>query len=216
MSPEPSADLGDAESALADRAASRPVRRSENVYQGRKFGLAVDVVDLGDGGVVTREYLDHPGSVAVLALDEAERVLLLRQYRHPVRGELWELPAGLRDEPGEPAVLTAARELAEEADVTADRWWHLVDYLASPGCSNERVEVFLARGLRPVPEEDRHQRHAEELDMVAVWVPLDEAVAAVLGRRVSNPAAVAGLLAAHVARGAGWSGLEPVDPSGAR
>ena len=125
---------------------------------------------------MVREFLGHPGSVVVLALDDDERVLMLRQYRHPVRAELWELPAGLRDEPGEPAVRTAARELAEEADLVARRWWRLVDFLASPGCSDERVEVFLARDLSPVPAAERHERHAEELDMVPRWVPLDEVV----------------------------------------
>ena len=196
---------------IADEASDRPVERTEELYRGRKFGMTLDVVDLGAGGVVTREYLDHPGSVAVLALDGQDRVLMLRQYRHPVHAELWELPAGLRDEPGEPPVLPPARELGEEADIVAGQWWRLVDYLASPGCSNEHVEVFLARGLTAVPDDARHQRHAEELDMVVSWVPLDDAVQAVLDRRLRNPAAVAGLLAAHVARAAGWAGLEPVD-----
>lgn len=196
---------------LADVAAPRPVLGHETVWAGRKFAMRSEVVDLGAGGTVVREFMDHPGSVVVLALDDEDRVLMLRQYRHPVRSELWELPAGLRDEPGEPAVLTAARELAEEADVTAGRWWRLVDFLASPGCSDERVEVFLARDLAAVPAADRHERHAEELDMVLTWVPLDEVADAILARRVHNPAAVVGVLAAVAARASGWRGLEPVD-----
>jgi ADP-ribose pyrophosphatase len=184
--------------------------RSEVIYTGRKFGMALDLVDLGAGGTVTREYLAHPGSVAVLVLDDDDRVLLQRQYRHPVRAELWELPAGLRDAPGEPAVRTAVRELAEEADLVATRWWRLVDYLASPGCSDEVVEVFLARGLSSVPAADRHERHAEELEIELRWVPLDEAITAVLERRLRNPAAVAGILAAAAARSSRWRGLEPV------
>lgn len=199
---------------LADLGAARPVVGHETVWEGRKFTMRSDVVDLGAAGTVVREYLGHPGSVAVLALDEDERVLMLRQYRHPVRAELWELPAGLRDEPGEAAVRTAARELAEETDVEALRWWRLVEFLASPGCSDERVEVFLARGLTPVPAAQRHERHAEELDMVAAWVPLDEVVAAVLARRVHNPAVVAGVLAAVAARASGWRTLEAVDFGG--
>ena len=196
---------------VADRPVSRPVVRSEVVYTGRKFGMALDVVDLGAGGTVTREYLAHPGSVAVLVLDDDDRVLLQRQYRHPVRAELWELPAGLRDAPGEPTVLTAARELAEEADLVAARWWRLVEYLASPGCSDEAVEVFLARGLSPVPATERHERHAEELEIELRWLPFDEAVTAVLERRLHNPTAVVGILAAAAARSAQWRGLEPVD-----
>lgn len=194
----------------ADGERSRPVERSDRIYTGRKFGFLSDVVDLGAGGVVTREYLDHPGAVAVLALDDQDRVLMVRQYRHPVRGELWELPAGLRDEPGEPTVVTAARELAEEADLTAGRWWRLVDHFASPGCSNELVEVFLARDLHPVPEHERHERDGEELELVTAWVTLADAVAAVLARQVRNPAAVVGILAAQVVRDRGWTGLEEV------
>jgi 8-oxo-dGTP pyrophosphatase MutT (NUDIX family) len=199
---------------LADAAREYPVLGHETVWSGRKFTMESEVVDLGAGGTVVREFLGHPGSVVVLALDDDDRVLMLRQYRHPVRAALWELPAGLRDEPGEPAVLTAARELAEEADLVAGRWWRLVDFLASPGCSDERVEVFVARDLSPVPEDERHQRHAEELDMVLTWVPLDEAVEAILARRVHNPAAVVGVLAAVAARASGWCTLEDVDLGG--
>ncbi len=204
----------DEPSPLADLAAPRPVLGRETVWEGRKFTMQSELVDLGDAGTVVREFLGHPGSVVVLALDDEERVLMLRQYRHPVRAELWELPAGLRDEPGEPAVRTAARELAEEADVVAHRWWRLVDFLASPGCSDERIEVFLARDLTPVPADERHERHAEELDMVAAWVPLDEVVDAILARRVHNPAAVVGVLAAVAARASGWRTLEAVDLGG--
>lgn len=199
---------------LADVEAPRPVLGRETVWEGRKFTMRSEVVDLGAGGTVVREFLGHPGSVVVLALDEDERVLMLRQYRHPVRSELWELPAGLRDEPGEPAVRTAARELAEEADVVAHRWWRLVEFLASPGCSDERVEVFLARELTPVPVDERHARHAEELDMVTAWVPLDEVAGAILAHRVHNPAAVVGVLAAVAARASGWRTLEAVDLDG--
>ncbi|MDO8107488.1 NUDIX hydrolase [Isoptericola sp. b441] len=199
-------------SPLADRAARYPVLESRTLGSGHKFGLDQDVVDLGPGGRVSREYLTHPGSVAVLVLDEDERVLLIRQYRHPVRGELWELPAGLRDEPGEPAVRTAARELAEETDLSAARWWRLVDFYASPGCSDEQVEVFLARDLRRVPDGERHERRAEELGIEPIWVPLAEAVTAVRERRVRNPAAVAGILAVAMASADGWQGLDPVEP----
>lgn len=206
--------VGDSDPRLVDVAREHPVLGRETVWAGRKFTMESEVVDLGRGGTVVREFLGHPGSVVVLALDDDDRVLMLRQYRHPVRAELWELPAGLRDEPGEPAVRTAARELAEEADVVAGRWWRLVDFLASPGCSDERVEVFLARDLTPVPTDERHQRHAEELDMVTAWVPLDEAAEAILARGVHNPAAVVGVLAAVASRASGWHSLEVVDLAG--
>ncbi|MBD5787710.1 NUDIX hydrolase [Cellulosimicrobium terreum] len=196
---------------LVDVATPRPVTATRVVHPGRIFDLRSDDVDLGEGGRVTREYLDHPGAVAVVALDEDDRVLLLRQYRHPVRSELWEPPAGLLDVDGEDARLAAARELAEETDLRAARWDVLVDYYTTPGGSNEALRVFLARDLSPVPESERFVREGEELDMELRWVPFDEAVAAVLRGDVHNPSAVVGLLAAAASRAGGWASLRPAD-----
>ncbi|MFC8924031.1 NUDIX domain-containing protein [Cellulosimicrobium sp. NPDC057127] len=196
---------------VVDLPAPRPVLSTGLVHEGRVFDLRADDVDLGEGGRVTREYLDHPGAVAVVALDDDDRVLLLRQYRHPVRRELWEPPAGLLDVEGEDARDAAARELAEEADLRAGRWDVLVDYYTSPGGSNEALRVFLARDLSPVPEYERHEREAEERDMEARWVPLDDVVAAVLAGQVHNPSAVVGILAAATSRAGGWASLRPAD-----
>lgn len=196
---------------VGDALAPRPVVETTVVHEGRVFDLRADVVDLGDGGRVTREYLDHPGAVAIVALDADERVLLLRQYRHPVRRELWEVPAGLLDVVGEDGRVAAARELAEEADLRASRWDVLVDYFTTPGGSNEALRVFLARDLSPVPDDERFEREAEELDMEVRWVPLDDAVAAVLGGALHNPSAVVGILAAATSRAGGWTSLRPAD-----
>lgn len=196
---------------VVDALAPRPVVETTVVHEGRVFDLRSDVVDLGDGGRVTREYLDHPGAVAIVALDADERVLLLRQYRHPVRRELWEVPAGLLDVVGEDGRVAAARELAEEADLRASRWDVLVDYFTTPGGSNEALRVFLARDLSPVPDDERFEREAEELDMELRWVPLDDAVAAVLGGALHNPSAVVGILAAATSRAGGWTSLRPAD-----
>ncbi|MFI2703520.1 NUDIX domain-containing protein [Cellulosimicrobium composti] len=196
---------------VVDVLAPRPVVETAVVHAGRVFDLRSDVVDLGDGGTVTREYLDHPGAVAIVALDDDERVLLLRQYRHPVRRELWEAPAGLLDVVGEDGQVAAARELAEEADLRAARWDVLVDYFTTPGGSNEALRVFLARDLSPVPEADRFEREAEELDMELRWVPLDEAVGKVLRGELHNPSAVVGILAAAASRADGWASLRPAD-----
>ena len=195
---------------LADLPTSRKVLLSESVHAGLIWDVVRDTVDLGDAGTVRREYVRHPGAVAVIALDENDRVLLLRQYRHPVRSELWEPPAGLLDVPGEDLQVAAARELAEEADLVAGSWWVLVDYLTTPGGSNEALRVFLARDLSPVADDARFAREGEERDMVLRWVPLDEAVSAVQDGRVRNPSTVAGVLAAAVSRAQGWSGLRPV------
>lgn len=196
---------------VADRIDPLPVVRHERLHHGRIFDLVRDEVDLGAEGVVTREYLDHPGAVAVVALDDDERVLLLRQYRHPMRSYLWEVPAGLLDVDGEPSLDAAVRELAEEADLVARQWDVLVDYATSPGGSNEAVRVYLARGLTMVPDHERHVRTAEEADMEPRWVPLDEAVGLVLGGQLHNPSTVVGILGAAAGRAQGWASLRPTD-----
>ncbi|WP_438802946.1 NUDIX domain-containing protein [Isoptericola croceus] len=195
----------------ADQIDPRPVVGRTTVHEGRIFDLVRDDVDLGDAGVVTREYLDHPGAVAVVVLDAQERVLLLRQYRHPVRALLWEIPAGLLDLDGEPAVDAAARELAEEADLVADRWDVLVDFATSPGASNEALRVFLARDVHEVPHADRHVRTGEESEIITDWVPLDEAVRRTLSGGLHNPSAVVGILAAAASRADGWESLRGVE-----
>ena len=192
-----------------DTVASRPVVQHHVLHHGKVFDLVADRVDLG-GGPVLREYTTHPGAVGVIALDDDDRVLLLSQYRHPVRRELWEPPAGLLDVDGEDPVAAAARELAEEADLRAGSWWRLVDFFTSPGGSDESIAVYLARDLSPVPDDERYERTDEEASMVAAWVPLDEAVESVLAGRLHNPTAVVGVLAAAAARAAGWTTLERV------
>lgn len=195
---------------IADVIAPRPARRLDVPFQGRVVDLAVDEVDLGEAGVVRREYTNHPGSVVVVALDDHDNVLLLRQYRHPVGAFLWELPAGLLDLDGEDPHIAAARELAEEADVRAARWDVLLDLLPTPGGSNEAARVYLARDLTPVPERERHVREAEEAGMVAVPVPLEEAAALALAGRLHNGLTVSGILAAAIGRASSWKTLRPV------
>jgi ADP-ribose pyrophosphatase len=194
---------------LADLFVTRPVTGSQTVYRGLVWDVTRDTVELGEGGTVRREYIRHPGAVAVLALDEDDRVLLIRQYRHPVGMELWELPAGLLDVDGEGPLEAAQRELAEEADLRAERWDLLIDWFNSPGGMSEALRLYLARGVSPVPEDERHVREAEEHGMPVAWVPLGEARDAVLAGRFHNPGAVVGLLAACAARDQGWRTLRP-------
>ncbi|PZS13036.1 MAG: ADP-ribose pyrophosphatase [Pseudonocardiales bacterium] len=166
---------------------------------------------MSDGSVAEREVVDHPGAVGVLALDDDGTILLVNQYRHPIRARLDELPAGLLDVEGEPALLAAQRELAEEAGVTASDWHVLVDLLTSPGMSNEAIRLFLARGLAPVPDAERFQPEHEELTLTVHRVPLAEAVRRVYAGELTNAAAVAGVLAASHASATGWLGLRPPD-----
>jgi ADP-ribose pyrophosphatase len=196
---------------IADEPAELPVMSSEVVFDGLVWDVRRDVVDLGHGEPVTREVLVHTGAVGIVALDEEDRLLLVRQYRHPVRSYLWEPPAGLLDVDGEDPLDTARRELAEEGDLRADEWHVLVDYFNSPGGSTEAFRCYLARDLHPVPEHERHEREGEERDMRTAWVPLDDARDLVLAGRLHNPTAVAGVLAACAARDAGWSTLRPAD-----
>ena len=201
-----------------DRYAPREVTRRERLVDGMKWDVVADEFSLeapeGEDApptTVRREYLEHPGAVSVLAMDDAERVLLLRQYRHPVRHDLWELPVGLLDLDGEEPVLAAARELWEEVDLRADRYDVLVDFLNSPGGSDEAQRVFLARDVHEVPAQERYTREHEEAGIITAWVPLDEAVADVLAGRIQNPGAAIAVLAADAARRSGWSTLRPVD-----
>jgi 8-oxo-dGTP pyrophosphatase MutT (NUDIX family) len=159
------------------------------------FTVVTDQVRMPSGDVVARDYLKHVGAVAVVALDDQDRIVLVRQYRHPVREHLWELPAGLIDVAGEALPDAAMRELEEEADLRAGRLDPLVELHTTPGCSDERIRIYLARDLSPVPEADRHQRRDEEAGMTAQWFPLDQAIRMIFSGEISNGPCVAGLLA---------------------
>lgn len=188
-----------------------PVRRRHQRFRGHMFDVVTDEVEFPDGQVAARDYLRHVGAVAVVALDEQDRVVLIQQYRHPVEQRLWELPAGLTDLPGEEPAEVAHRELAEEADLRAGRLDLLLELHPSPGCSNERIWVFLARELAAAGE--TFQRQHEEAQLVITRVPLDEAVAMVLDGRITNGPAAAGLLAAARARDLDWVTLRPTGAS---
>ena len=166
---------------------------SEPRFRGRVIGLRTDHVDFGSQ-VVPRDVVEHPGAVGVLALDDEGRVLLLRQYRHPVGAYLWEPPAGLKDVAGEDPLVTAQRELLEEGGYVAQRWQRLVSFYNSPGGMDEHLTLYLAQGLRPAARV--HTGEAEEASMPLAWVPLDEAVDLVLTGMIENPTAVVGILAA--------------------
>jgi ADP-ribose pyrophosphatase len=168
---------------------------SETLHTGKIFALRRDQVRMPGGKLVTREVVEHFGAVAVVAMDDDGNIPLVYQYRHAFGRRLWELPAGLLDVGGEPAQLTAARELHEEAGLKADTWRVLVDLDSTPGFSDESVRVYLATGLSQV---DRPEAHDEEADMTLQWYPLTDAVDKVLRGEIVNSIAVAGILAAHV------------------
>jgi 8-oxo-dGTP pyrophosphatase MutT (NUDIX family) len=195
---------------VRDEPADLPTRHQRLAFSGRVWDVRVDEVTLPHGETVTRDLVLHHGAVGVIALDEEDRVMLLRQYRHPVGMYLWEPPAGLLDVAAESPLIAAQRELAEEAGLIAERWWVLADWFNSPGGSTEAFRCFLARDLQPLPG-GRPPRSGEEFDLPIRWVPLDEAVTAVLGGALHNPVTVTGVLAAAVYRTSGWADLRPAD-----
>lgn len=189
---------------------SIPVLVRDNVFEGRVWSVVRDTVRIGDTDTV-RDVVIHPGAVAVIAVDDHDRILLIRQYRHPVAMYLFEPPAGLLDVAGEPPQETAARELAEEAGIVAGTWNVLVDLFNSPGGSSEAIRVYLASDLAALPHGRPTTGEAEEAHLPQVWVPLDEAVALVLSGAIGSPSGVAGVLALDAIRRRGGRGLRAAD-----
>jgi 8-oxo-dGDP phosphatase len=180
---------------------------SDVAFQGRIIDVHTDEVSMPGGTTSQRDVVVHPGAVAVVALGE-RGVLLVNQYRHPVRRHLDELPAGLLDKDGESALLAAQRELAEEAGLAAGSWHVLVDLLSSAGMTDEAVRIYLARDLSEV---DREVQEHEEIEMTTSWVPLEQAVARILAGELENATAIIGLLAADRAARDGFDRLRPPD-----
>ena len=185
-----------------------PVKGRPRRAKGAFVVLRTDQVRMPDGDVVPRDVVEHPGAVAIVALDDAGRVLLIRQYRHPAGHFLWEIPAGLRDVPGEPPHRTGERELCEETGYAARTWHVLTGCFTSPGISTERVTVYLARDLAEVPDAERGPplRH-EEADLKLAWVPLEQAVQLFLAGELHNGVTAVGILAAYAARQGGFAML---------
>lgn len=195
---------------VRDEPADLPVSSTVERFSGRVWDVRTDLVTIGEH-TVERDFVAHTGAVAVIALDDQERVYLLRQYRHPVGMYLFEPPAGLLDIDGEPAWITASRELAEEAGLEAQAWHVLVDFFNSPGGSSEAIRIYLARDLAMREGGRIHTGEAEEVEMPGCWVDVDDAVEMVLGGQIGNPTAVVGVLAVAEARRSRWETLRPVD-----
>ena len=175
-----------------DEAADFSVTARQTVFEGRVWNVVSETFDY-TGQPLTRDFVAHTGAVAVAALNDAGELFMIRQYRHPVRRYLWELPAGLTDMPGESNLAAAKRELAEEAGLQAETWQSLQTFFTTPGGSDEAIEIFLATELSPAQTD--FVREGEESDMQERWVTLDEAIESVLKSDIQNPAAVVAILA---------------------
>ena len=195
---------------IADEPVQLEVAESRLAFHGHVWDVRSETFEY-NGTPLTRDFVDHTGAVAVVALDDDDRMLLIQQYRHPVRHREWEIPAGLLDVRGESPLLAVQRELAEEADLVAEQWNVLAEYYTTPGGSNEAIRVYLARGLTPTGQP--FDREGEEADIVVRWMSLDEVVDGVLARRLQNPSLTIGALAAHTARARDWASLgSPEEP----
>ncbi len=183
---------------LRDQHDPAEILESETVFEGRVWDIKRETAAL-DGGAVTREFMSHSGAVAVLAIDDRDRVLVINQYRHPIRMRDWEVPAGLLDVDGEEPLEAAKRELGEEADLVAASWSEPIVFHPSPGGIDEKIHLFVARDLSASPHP--HARTDEEAEIVIRWVTLDEVIAAALTGRIHNGTLMLAVLAEHARRG---------------
>lgn len=168
---------------------------SETKFRGRIVTANIEVVDLPNGHRATLDIVHHPGGAAIVAVDARLQVCVLHQYRHAAGGWVWELPAG-KLEPGEPPLLTARREIVEEAGIAATHWDPLGTILSSPGVFTERIHLFLATGLVPAAPA------TEPGELLQVhWIAFDEACRRALADEISDAKTCVGLLraAAHPA-----------------
>jgi 8-oxo-dGDP phosphatase len=170
---------------------------SERKFSGHIMDVDVDQVTMPGGTVAGREVVRKKGAVAIVALNKADEILLLNQYRHPVRQYLWEIPAGLLDVAGEGPEVCAQRELLEETGLVADHWQNLITIAASPGFTDETTTIYLATLLRR--QEDRPAYlDDEESDMTLEWVSMDKALDMIFANQIINAHTVAGIMAAKV------------------
>lgn len=173
------------------------VTESLTAYSGSIFDVVDDNFVLSSTGAsMRRQYLRHDDAVAIVATRPGplgEEVVLIRQYRHPVKRMMWEIPAGLVDQPGEDPRQAGERELIEETDLVAGSLEPLLRLHSSPGCLNEMIEIFHATDISSAPVS--FPRTDEEAEIEVRWFPVKEVAAAVLGGRLTSPTLVAGILA---------------------
>lgn len=183
----------------SDQPVEIPALETKLIHKGMVWDLVSDSFNF-NGEILTREYVLHPGAVAVLAINDQDQLLLLKQYRRPVGSYLWEFPAGLMDVPGESRLDCAKRELAEEASLEAEFWEELISFHATPGGNSETITIFIAKQLSKANSD--YVTSGEEKDMPQTWVPISEAIKSVLNSEIKSPTAVVGIMAYALKTGA--------------
>ena len=165
----------------------------KEIFQGHIVNVHIDTVELPNGAEATREVVDHPGGVAVLALDGENNVLTVTQYRYPFGTTLVELPAGKLDHPGEDTAAAGLRELKEETGAVPGRYELLGKILPSPGCYGEILYLYLAQDLH------MEEQHLDEDEFLNVErVPFDEMVRRCLDGEIEDAKTVAAVLKAKL------------------
>lgn len=168
---------------------------SKLVFEGRVVNLKVDTVNLPNGKQAAREVVVHPGAVAVVAVTDADELVLIKQFRYPVGQVIWEIPAG-KLEKGENPLSCAQRELAEETGHGADQWKHLSTFFTTPGFSDEIMYVYLATGLHT------DKQIADDDEFIELhYVPFAEAVRMIADGEIKDAKSIAGILLANQLKG---------------
>lgn len=162
---------------------------SEKIFEGRIIKVRRDTVRLPDGGTGTREIVEHPGGVAVVALDDEKNVYMVRQYRRPFDDIVLEIPAGKLDHPGEDPFGCCVRELKEETGLTAGKIDYLGAFMLSPGFCREWIHIYLARDLSV----GELELDADEFLEVEKY-PLSELMEMIMENKLEDAKTVIGIL----------------------
>lgn len=170
---------------------SAKVQERKLIHTGRVFTLVKETVTLANGTVAELEVIEHPGATAIVAFIDPEHILMLRQYRHAIKTNLWEIPAGTLD-PQEAELACAQRELIEETGYGAAEWQKLGEIVPVPGYSNERIHMYLAANLA------KAEQNLDDDEIIEVHqFAFDDALAMIRRGEIQDAKTISGLYLAR-------------------